>query len=419
MPDPALQDMTSATPPAQSDAQASISEVVAAFHVVRAAISELFTAIGADPTKTRESATKLGLNRGLAWRLSRVVRAANPSGVVSDVPGPQSMAKFLDVCRERGAPEVKLRRAAEAIDAFEVAVSSCSGDRKTLAMLMSNQSGGAPASEVERSRRTLCEGASAVWGVQAQVRFVTVFLYPTPGNSLTLDAAHVTGFVGFRRLCERSWPLSYEAVHKADGSVQRFSKQPLDPEGVGEGELQLLKEFCEPRRPKINVVESEDYKRFELAPGPVGNQGLTTCVFGSLLSGISQRYSSDGDTSGFMVLLQTPIERVVFDMFLHRDIEVSDIPRVQLLDRLTYPYVNRESEFDKQLLPITEAPAPLPGGIAGALCPHMPFYPRLLEFVCGRTGVGFESFRGSRFEMAYPPIATILSRRFLLPLPPR
>ena len=328
------------------------------------------------------------------------------------------MAKFLDVCRERGVAEVKVRTAWDAIAAFESAVSSCSGDRKTLAMLMANQSEGASAGELERARRKLCEGASAVWGVQAQVRFVTVFVYPSPTDRTMLDAAHITGFVGFRRLCERSWPLSYEAVHKSDGSAQRFSKVPLDPEGSSEGELQLMKEFCEPRSPEIRVVTSGDYKRFELASGPVGNRSLTTCVFGSLLAAISPRYSVEPDTSGFMVLLQTPIERVVFDMFVHKEIEDTRPPRAQLLDRLTYPYQNRESEFDVQSLPIAEAPVALPPGFSGALCSHLPFYPRLLEFVCGRTGVGIESFRGSRFEMSYPPISTILSRRFDLARPP-
>ncbi|MCA9289269.1 MAG: hypothetical protein KDA05_11825 [Phycisphaerales bacterium] len=398
--------------------QVSIKEMVTAFHAVRAALADLFALLGADPNKTRESAAILGLNRGLAWRLSRVVRASDPAGAISEVPGPQSMARLLGVCRERGLPKSQIERAASVFEQFERAVASCTGDRKTLAMLVANQRGDAAQGEQERARRRLYEGAAGVWGAQAQTRFVTVFVYPSRENPAMLDAAHITGFVGFRRLSDRSWPLSYEAVHGADGTARRLAKIPLDSTGSTEGQLQLIKDFCEPREPDIRVRETGDYKRFELGAGPVGNQSLSTVVFGSLLPGIYPRYSKEPDTVGFMVLLQTPIERVVFDLFLHRDLHETTPPRAQLIDRLTYPYANREADFDEQSLPLSEQAVPLAGGFGGALCPHMAFYPRMLSMVTERIGAPIDAFVGSRFEMTYPPVATILSRRFDLRPPP-
>ncbi|MBX3360311.1 MAG: hypothetical protein KF705_02545 [Phycisphaeraceae bacterium] len=82
---------------------ASLGEVLNAFHAVRTSIAELMDAVGVDPNKTRESARLLGLNRGLAWRLSRVVREGDVPSVVGDVPGKQSIRKFISACRERGA----------------------------------------------------------------------------------------------------------------------------------------------------------------------------------------------------------------------------------------------------------------------------------------------------------------------------
>jgi len=397
---------------------ATLEDVIASFHRARAAIADLFALIGIDPTKARESARELGLNRGLTWRLTRMVRESDPRAVVSDVPGTQSMGKFFEACLQRGAPQSAIDAASAALESFEAAMSSCSGDRKTLAMLMANTGNGGVGGEGEKVRRKLFEGACGVWGGQAQARFVTVFVFPSPDTTNKLDAVHITGLVGFRRLSARAWPLSYEAVHRASGAPAPFVKEPLDPAGPTEGQAQLLKGYCSPPQPDIQVVISGDYKRFELAPGPLGNEGLTTCVFGTRLRRMYDRYSETPDTAGFMVLLQTPVEQVQFDMFVHRDLGVQSPPRTQLLDRLLFPHSNVESDFEKQSLAIAETPVPLPRGLAGTLCPYIPWYSRLINDVAAKVGLALDDFDGSRFEMAYPPISTTLSRRFDLMPPP-
>lgn len=403
-------------PPSDLPPQAtSLTEVVEAFHAVRASIAELMDAVGVDPNKTRESARLLGLNRGLAWRLSRVVREGDVPSVVGDVPGKQSISKFIAACRDRGATEPSLNAAEKAINAFESAVQEAWGDRKTLATLLASRSETDPAIEQERSRRKLYEGAFAYWGVQAQVRFVTVFVLPSKEHPDMLDAAHVTGYLGFRRLTERAWPLVYEVVEKASGDPQKFRKSPLDPRGEGEAERQLMKQFCRPEHPEINVRECGGEKRFELAAGPVGNEGLTTCVFGSYLHQISERWPQTPETCGFMVRLQTPVERLIFDMFIHKDLRVRETPAAQLLDRMTYQYTHIEKDFDRQSLPLAERAAPIPGGARHAVTAHIPWYPRMLEWVSDRIEIGLENFDASRFEMTYPPISTTLSRRFPLP----
>lgn len=394
---------------------ASLEDVVAAFHVARAEVATLFSLAGIDPTKTRGSARLLGINRGLSWRLTRMVRESNPAIAASDVPGAASMTRFFEACRKLGASQRAIDSAVAALDRFEAAVRSCSGDRRTLAMLMANRGDEVTArTETEKVRRTLFEGACGVWGVQAQTRFVTVFVFPSPDDPGMLDAGHVTGFVGFRRLSAKPWPLSYEAVHRMTGEAARFMKEPLDPEGTGEGQLQLMKRYCSPSSPHIDVVVTGDYKRFELPVGPVGNAGLTTCVFGTRLRRLYPRYPETPDTAGFMVLLNTPVERVMFDLFVHRDLGVTAPPPAQLLDRLGFPHTNDETQFERQALPMAETPRLLPAGLAGTLCPYMPWYTSLVEDVTARIERPIGDFIGSRLEMAYPPIATTLSRRFAL-----
>lgn len=396
-----------------------LDDLIASFHIARAEIASLFALVGLDPTKTRESARELGLNRGLTWRLTRVVRESNPQLVVSDVPRLPSMARFFEACRQRGAPQEAIDAASVALHHFEEALSRCSGDRKTLSMLMANQrEAKAPSAEREKARRMLFDGACGVWGVQAQVRFVSVFLFPSAEDPAMLDVGHVNGFVGLRRLRPGPVTLSHEAVHKSTGEARTFLKEPLDNADLANRQLRLLREFCSPPSLDIHIVRAGEYDRFELAPGPVGNAGLSTCVFGTRMPQLFPRYSAEPDTAGFLVLLTTPVERVVFDMYLHRDLGVRTAPAAQLLDRLNYPHANVESEFARQSLPLSETPQLLPAGLAGVTCPQIPWYPRMVRSVMERLGKSIDDFIGSRFELAYPPISTTLSRRFdLFPAP--
>ncbi len=390
----------------------TLENVLTAFHRARAEVAGLFALVGVDPTKTRESSRELGINRGLTWRLTRMVQESNPTLAVSDVPGQASMAKFLDACRRKGAPAQAIDSAVAALTEFETALAACSGDRKTLAMLMANHGDVKVTAEAEKVRRKLFEGACGVWGVQARIRFVTVFVFPSPDDPSMLDAGHVNGFVGFRRLRTQAVPLSYEAVHSATGEAVKFVKEPLDPSGPGEGRSQVYKRFSSPSEPDIRMVESGGYRRFELASGPVGNEGLTTCVFGTRLRKLYDRYSETSNTAGFMVLLNTPVERVMFDLFIHKDLNVPAAPNTQLLDRLLFPHVNNEADFERQSLPLAERAQLLPGGVAGTLCPYLPWYSTLVADVTGRIQRPIDEFVGSRFEMMYPPVATTLSRRF-------
>jgi hypothetical protein len=394
---------------------ASIRDVMASFQVLRSSVLELFGSLGVDPTKTRELARDLGLNRGLAWKLSRVARSIDGTDVAHDVPGKQSMEKFIGVCEQKGVHKSLISKAREATKAFEQSVASCSGGRKTLAMLLANSGNNVASQDRERARRMLFDGACSVWGVQAQTRFVSVFLCPSRTEPGMLDAAHVTGYIGFRQFSSRSWPMSYEAVHDKEGKILPVQKDPLDPTGYEEGDLQLMREFCEPSDPNIEVRMQGDYKVFNLAAGAVGNRGLTTCVFGSILRSIyGQNQSSDHESAGFMVMLQTPVEKVVFDYFVHDSIKHSGRFVTHLLDRLTFPHDNTVENFDDQSMSIAERGYGLPRGIDGAATAHLPWYPRLMEFVSTKTGYGIDEFHGSRFEMTYPPISTTLSRRISL-----
>jgi len=108
------------------------------------------------------------------------------------------------------------------------------------------------------------------------------------------------------------------------------------------------------------------------------------------------------------------VERVVFDMFVHKDIALDAMPTAHLCEKLTHPHPPADDHVEMLALPIAERPYELGPGASGALSPHIPWYPRLVTTVAERIGHRPEDFSGSRFEMAFPPIPTALVRRFPL-----
>ncbi len=395
---------------------ATIEQVINAFHQVRASLAESINEAGADPSKTRESARHLDLNRGLMWRISRIIRCDDLAAAASDVPGRSSIGKVIEACRMRGASEETLDGLAQAVAAYEAAVGLCSGDKKTLAMLVASRGAASSSIELDRSRRKFFEGSCAVWGVQAQIRFVTAMVFPSDSDSSMLDVTHATGYLGFRRLRSVSWPLSYEGVHEKHGEAIRFEKEPLDPEGSSEGELQIISQFCNPPRPEIEVVTSRKMRRFELAAGPVGNAGATDIVFGTYLKRLfPNQVTEEHNYVGFYVLLETPVELLIFDLYAHESLREEFKVETYLLDRMTHAHEPKEFDFDAEILPAPERAMALTPGSSGSVTAHIPWYPRLIELMCARSGRRAEEFLGSRYQIAFPPIGTSIHRRFPLP----
>ena len=80
---------------------------------------------------------------------------------------------------------------------------------------------------------------------------------------------------------------------------------------------------------------------------------------------------------GALVVMDTPVERVMFDTFVHKSLGMSGAPRVLLVDRLTRPHGFNEEEIESEALPIAPMVRPLGPGSAGTVTPHVSWYPQI------------------------------------------
>lgn len=394
-----------------------IDAVRHAVHQARAALAQLLAQAGVDATKSRESSRVLDVNRGLIWRVSRVVAAQDDVTAAANIPGQVGLDRLLDACRSKGVDPATIQTCEIAVRAFHGVVQSHSGDRRTLEILLANSSGQQSTSlGLENARRALFEGGCAVWGVRAALRLRCMVLAPNRDDPTMIDDAGVGGYIGFRRLRQTPWPMSYKGAFQPSGEANTGPTEELiDPDGVSESGLGLIREFCDPPDPPMSLIRTPRATRHELGVSPTAEDKAITCVFGSMFRRIYSRTDFPSDGVGGMLVLDTPVERCIFDAFVHRSLDLSGPPEALLLDRLTHPHGYRAEDVAAESLPLDNTPRLLGPGTGGTVTPHLPWYPRLFERICTRIGRDPDEFVGYRVEMVYPPIPTAMLVRFFRP----
>ncbi len=394
----------------------SIDTIRHAVHEARAALATVFEAAGVDTAKTRETARVLNVNRGLVWRISRVVWAQDDVTAASNLPGQVGLDRLLEACRARGVDDEVLNSARVAVRAFHAVVSEHSGDRKTLEILLANAGHSSTSLDLEGARRAMFEGGCAVWGVRAEVRLRTIFIAPNAEDPTRLDQCDIAGYAGFRRLRQVPWPISYKAVYTDTGASDAPREEPVDLDGASGSSLPLIREFCSPQDLSIRVEQTQRATRHELPVVADGHGEASTVVFGSIHRRIfTARQTPECRMAGALVVMDTPVERVMLDTFVHKSLDMAGPPRVLLVDRLTRPHGYNEDEIEREALPIEASVRRLGPGSAGAITPHLPWYSRMIERCCDRLKFSPDDFIAHRMEMVYPPIPTALVARFHLP----
>src|SRR5690606_20560982 len=83
----------------------------------------------------------LGVSRTLGWQIHRVANTSNPLEGGLYVPGMAAVQQALRGARAAGIAEQHLRRAAQAVAAFESFVERHAGDRATFATMINSLAG--------------------------------------------------------------------------------------------------------------------------------------------------------------------------------------------------------------------------------------------------------------------------------------
>src|SRR5579862_1117018 len=93
------------TPMSQTETTQLVDASRDALQNVRRALIELYGGVGADPESPQEVSKRFGINRNLAWKLSRVINASDPFSTLNHLPGYQGIELAILAFEKAGASE--------------------------------------------------------------------------------------------------------------------------------------------------------------------------------------------------------------------------------------------------------------------------------------------------------------------------
>jgi hypothetical protein len=154
--------------------------------------------------------------------------------------------------------------------------------------------------------------------------------------------------------------------------------------------------------------------RFDLPPGPVGNTGQTSWVYGWRTPRLGCMYRDELNRFGEnSTRIFVPVEALQCDLFIHNTLPFAETLRGALYSQLAGgTYDGPGGQADE--LPIRERITRLRGSPPVAATPLLPRYADWVRWAFERLDCDAREFTAFRFVMKYPPIPTIFVLRYAL-----
>jgi hypothetical protein len=400
------------------DAKPFADDGKSAVHGLRRALAEVLVAVGADADQPQEISRQFGLDKTLAWRISRVVREDDVWEAVQHIPRRPSIRIFVNAMTKHGASPDRVETVWHALGEFERFIEVHSGDRETLEMMVSSAAKRSAGKRLETFRKSGFQANSAIWGVQARTQIALQLMAPSATNPESLSMSTICGLTDFRRLRpDVPWAIASMSQWDDLAPIERWKPTPIDPT-VSLEDGPLMREFCSHPLPDLHMLkEREDLVRFMLSEGPVGNTAAATVVFGWNYPSVASKYQNyPGEVGEHGTLLSTPVESVVHDLFIHRSLDFAFNPTAHVYSQLPggpqYPSGGRKAG----LLPVPDEVTDLGAGPPDTTTPELHRYREMVEAAVRQMGHELNDFQGYRFRVRYPPIPTLaVLRHALLP----
>ena len=180
-----------------------------------------------------------------------------------------------------------------------------------------------------------------------------------------------------------------------------------------------MRSFTRGNVPQVVPVNTPEGRDFVLTEGPVGNEGAFDCFWGEMMRSAATRFASlPTDIGEFGAAITTPVERLVSDIIVHKDLEFALKPELLVFGHIFAHGRPTGDRDDPCLLPIRQATIELPGSPPLVNTTLVPRYPQIVQKVYERMGWNPEDFRGTRLIMEYPPLGSNVLLRFPLPARP-
>jgi hypothetical protein len=395
--------------PAVSDGDGFTSAAAGRLRAAQAALIDVLASAGVGGARPIDLGRQLGLDKTLAWRVARFVEESDPLRAARHFPGGGGVEIVLRAAEEHGVEADRVEAVRHADRALRDFVRQHAGDRRSFeAMLARGPRGGGRDPRVESDeRRELFRAGSVVWGVRAQAQVLALVLRPSPSVGGMLDVLQVGGLVGLERLRpDLPWIVRrFRVSDDAEREGQSVRRAPLDPDNVTPGGMPLIPQFCSRPIPELRRFQGPDGWAYdELIPGPVGRERLVTCVSGErYAAAVPFRWSAENTAGTYRLIVRTPVQHVLFDLYLHESLSHWGEATVRI-DSLLEDRPRSEMSAGNSAPVLAPTPAVRLGTPPRVQSPRYTDHANVVRWAIDRAGwESLDHFRGYRADFDYPP----------------
>lgn len=324
---------------------------------LRSATAAGIAAAGGSDLNSLALSRKLGIDKSLSWRMVRFAQEGDAFAASKHLPGDAGLRIFVRAIRSAAGQDCADALAA-ALEGLDRVVREHAGNRTAFRALLANcTEGGLADDRATEFRKSAFQANSALWGIEANARLMLAFL--TQGTSGT-DVALVSGYLGVRRnRRDLSWPVARRRVLGHQGRTREAIAMPLDP-SVPMDAPPMLAEYSSITAESLRPVGTEHGFWYELPEGDIGSAGSVDCVFGERMPGAGPAPKSGVVQPAEVLLrLDMPVEHVLMEIFVDRDIPLAGEPTAALFGLLSGGTGENTADRERQRMPIAERPVQL------------------------------------------------------------
>ena len=364
---------------------------------------------------------RFGLDKSIASRLSRSLRADSPYEFLHFVPSPAGLALVLASIERRSPSGEAMRQARARVQEFDDLLASFPGGRSALDALISHELLDVRQRAERTAMQSVFRAMSSLLGFQCDVVSSAIILQPSAVGE-GVDGIDVSRREGIFRL-RPSAPVSLFSVNLDVGPGEEAPHLELLHGGQAPDSAAslLLPEFCSPSDPPIELIQSGAHTVIALSEqGTQLHEPVTISTGYFVRKGWISHRTEGQHEDGRSYLLPYPCRLLVRDIFIRDDLYVGEEPQLRLeFPNPTGPTGPRMPGFPTRLntLDLCAPVQNLGRGLGNAAVAGVPEHSRLLAHAFREAGWNPERFRGYRARVSYPVPMVVMG--WWVPLPER
>ena len=347
----------------------------------------------------------LGLDKSLASRVVRSLTLEDELHALHGIPTPQGLALIAKAAHKAGASVESSERLEHAAEEYRTLLGEFSGGRTDLEATLAGWIPEQRARAERDARRSVFRGMTTMTGTRAGTNYHSLYLVPSSIEG-RVDSLLVGVRQDLRRL-RAGAPLLIASLRSEPGTGGWGARRtPHDGRALdGEGSSNLLPDLCSHPIPKLKVDSETDQLLISIAEDALDVNESATLGFGWRTEGHYEQDESE-DRPYHYVSVETirPIEALVFDLLVHRDVPLSGPPRVSVTTERSVgivgarrpPRTGSNGLHDGVSLTDLEQ---LPSGLASV---DVRSCPAIAETACREAGYAIGDFAKFRARIEFP-----------------